>query len=901
MIQNNLKHVSSYFTDMQIDYLNLLICNKIQDKLTKLPMEYYDDYEQYNNLTQVNDEALNRSVSIIENISLLVQYIVGLFGIIGILWSFNKMIMGISILSYIPVFFINVKIAESLYAIYKSRIEKLRLVESLKKLSISYENIKEIKIYKLGYYIKDKISDIYKNYIWEDKIIRKNNIKKRISVNVLQNFFSYAIKIYIVLYSVSKKLSIGQLTMYINATDNLQLNVGSILNIFSELHKDLLYIDKFFKLLEMESVKEQRKREIPDLSQSTIIFHNVSFRYPNSDRYILKDINFSIKYGLSYLLVGLNGSGKTTLVKLLCGLYKPTNGEILLNGINLFEYNLDSYRNKIGTVFQDFIKYPLSVRENIRVGDFEKDSEKEIITAAVNSGASDFIQYLKNKYNTILQNEWTEGTEISLGQWQKVAISRALYAQADFLIMDEPTASLDAQAENELYTKIKTIIKEKTCLVISHRFSTAKIVDKIMVLEQGKIVEEGSFDMLIKKKEDFPIYLNYNRRNTKKMKIHEFSYDNKIISKIVYMDNNEKECLMGTLVVNIGALYDDKFKGAAHLLEHQLLSFDRIPDDNKHRYYSVRGITNEYATIYRIKTRSGYEDIEELIKIIRNIISGNYLSINKFEMIKDDVIVEIDKLSEDVFNQYKYKSLYSIRNNLGYKAPLGSRNDILQMQYSDIVEFYRTNYMKANIAIYITGDVKNIQYTNELLQNYIASIRKDEWKGNNTLVDSVVGEGDFLFRKSNQEYEYYIMRKSVGSIKERCIEDILFIIFENKFSECWEIPIIDVACYREYGMGVSYIKICIKCAYEVNMEKSTMKNILCNIIDIGLSGYFEIVKENYIFYLETQLELDIEFVVDELVNNFIYNEAVFLPEKYLKELDNLTSEELKAWAVKMRL
>lgn len=506
--QNIIKLIANYFKDLQVDFLNLFICNKVQSKLIELEMDYYDNHEQYNNLTQINEDALNKSISIVENISLMLQYLVSIFGIANMLWKFNSILIILSIISYIPAFLISIKITENLYLIYESRVEKLRLVECLKKLSIHYENIKEIKIYSLGKYIKDKIIDIYKSYIQEDKIIRKGNLQKKIGANILQYILSYGIKLYIIVNAIILKLSIGSLTMYINATDNFQQNIGDLLCAFSELHKDILYVNKFLEFIGSEENVQNNKKIRMDMCSISIKFEHVYFKYPNSNVYILEDINFEIKSGVSYLLVGLNGSGKTTLVKLLCGLYKPSQGNIFLNGRNIFEYDLEEYRKKIGVVFQDFIKFPLSVKENIQVGNYENNSETRLINSAISSGASEFIYNLKNRYDTILQNEWNDGTEISLGQWQKIAISRALYANPDFLIMDEPTASIDAQAENDLYNKIRTIIENKTCLIISHRFSTATIVDRIMVLEKGRIVEEGTFTELLNMNGSFAYLFN---------------------------------------------------------------------------------------------------------------------------------------------------------------------------------------------------------------------------------------------------------------------------------------------------------------------------------------------------------------------------------------------------------
>ena len=236
----------------------------------------------------------------------------------------------------------------------------------------------------------------------------------------------------------------------------------------------------------------------------SIEFCHVYFKYPNTEKYILENINFRIENKKSYLLVGLNGAGKTTLIKLLCGLYEPTKGEILLNGINIEKYKKEDVNELFTAVFQDYIRYPLDIESNIKISNIEKwDNNSRMIYLVKKFGLENMIRELPYKYKTRLLNEWKDSTELSGGQWQKLAICRGLFSEAPVLIMDEPTAALDPQAENDLMNNIKEISDDRVCIIISHRYTTATTVNEIMVLENKTIQEKGTFNQLMSKRGAF--------------------------------------------------------------------------------------------------------------------------------------------------------------------------------------------------------------------------------------------------------------------------------------------------------------------------------------------------------------------------------------------------------------
>lgn len=297
-------------------------------------------------------------------------------------------------------------------------------------------------------------------------------------------------------------MTIGDWTLYISAIDNFKNSISGVLSVITTIYEDGLYVNNFFDLMKLDTENNAALKF--NTCFKKIVFENVWFKYPETDQYIIKGIDLEIEKGKNYAIVGLNGSGKTTILKLLLRLYVPTKGRILVDDADIMDIQEDDYYNYVAAVFQDYIKYPVTVRENIALGDINRlDDEYHIKEAAKKSGIYSYISSLKNEFNTQLQMEWTNATELSLGQWQKLAISRALFKNAMIVILDEPTASLDPIAEAEISDNIRTLMEGKTCILIAHRFSTVKLVDNIYVLKDGNIEEFGSHDELMEKNGEY--------------------------------------------------------------------------------------------------------------------------------------------------------------------------------------------------------------------------------------------------------------------------------------------------------------------------------------------------------------------------------------------------------------
>jgi ATP-binding cassette subfamily B protein/ATP-binding cassette subfamily C protein len=383
--------------------------------------------------------------------------------------------------------------------VFNSRFEKIRFAKHLKSLCIKYDNIKELKIFNATNFIKQKILEIYTSNIQQDKKIRKNFLVQTSLFDSIDNLFSYIIKGIVIYISFVKCLTIGSVITYIQGVDVLKGAMKNIMSMITKTYEDSLYMQNYFSLLSIKTESEDGKKEF-ETDFKRIEFINVSFQYPETKQYVLKNINFTFEVDKTYALVGLNGSGKTTLIKLLLNLYEVSSGEILIDGINIGNIKRSSLYKNVSAIFQDFIKYPFDVRTNITIGNENLNQDDKFINQVVDfAGAKDFIDNLPEHYDTKLQKEWSNSLDLSLGQWQKLAIARAAIRQASILILDEPTASIDAVTEYEIFNNFKFLKRNKLCILVTHRFSNIKIVDEILVLEDGMLKETGTHDALIKK------------------------------------------------------------------------------------------------------------------------------------------------------------------------------------------------------------------------------------------------------------------------------------------------------------------------------------------------------------------------------------------------------------------
>lgn len=507
ILQDLLTEVCAYYKNILSTCTNKNITQNVLNKISKMELEKYDDVSFYDKLKKVNEESTARTMSLLNSVEMLVKGISVAVSTAVILFRFNPLFMILCIIISIPNLIINMKIAIMQYSVYCERFENKRYIDSIKNLITAHENVKEIKIYNSTPYFVSYILNSYKKYIEEDKKIRKKFVLESFSMESLGNILIYFLKAIVCYEIVMQKMSIGSLTLYFSSIDNFRSAMANIINVMSSMFEDGLYVQSYFELMkDTETTKESGRRKKFISEFHNIRFENVWFSYPGTQDYVLKDINFVINRGKNYAIVGLNGSGKTTLLKLLLRLYKPTKGTIYIDEIDINEIDIDSYYKEISVVFQDFIKYPLTIKDNIGLGNIsEMNNLEKINEAAAQGGILEFVNSLPMGMETHLQKEWSNSVELSLGQWQKVAISRAFFKNGQIMILDEPTASLDPMAERDLFQKVKDLTYEKTCVLIAHRFSTVRLADVIYVMKNGEIIESGSHNQLINKNGEYAL------------------------------------------------------------------------------------------------------------------------------------------------------------------------------------------------------------------------------------------------------------------------------------------------------------------------------------------------------------------------------------------------------------
>lgn len=363
---------------------------------------------------------------------------------------------------------------------------------------------KEVAIFKNGPSLLKKVKDAQATYY---RKFSKASYK-RLFILLLSGFFQIGVFMVTQAFNLAAvmagKLSIGQFTIFFQQTFHLGISAEGILDNYSSMNMRTKYIDQYFELLQYPNAISSTKepKPLPQKERPLVVeFKNVSFTYPQSQRPILKNFNLTIKSGEKIALVGENGAGKSTIIKLLLRFYDVTEGTITVNGTNIKELDLGAWQGRIGALFQDFIKYQFTLKENVIYGAVEKQNDlKAIHDALAKSGANNFLHTLPKGMEQVVGKTFENGVDLSGGQWQKLALARAFFRDAPILILDEPTSAIDAKAEYEIFEKVQQLQKDKTVIIISHRFSTVRNADRILVLDEGKIIEEGNHETLMKKK-----------------------------------------------------------------------------------------------------------------------------------------------------------------------------------------------------------------------------------------------------------------------------------------------------------------------------------------------------------------------------------------------------------------
>jgi ATP-binding cassette subfamily B protein len=475
--------------------VNVMILEKAQT----LELTQFEDSEFYDKLTRARREASSRPLSLVMRTFGLGQNGVSLISYGVLLVQFSPWAVLVLMLAGLPSFFAEAKFSGDAFRLFRWRSPETRMQMYLETVLAREDHAKEVKLFGLGPLLMDRYREIFHRLYREDRALTIRRDSWGFGLGLIGTLALYGAYAWIATTAVLGRITIGQMTMYLMLFRQGQAAVSAILSAISGMYEDNLYLSTLYDFLETP-VPERRAGTVRGpRPEDGVRFEAVSFTYPGSSRPALVDIDLHIRPGESLALVGENGSGKTTLIKLLTRLYSPDQGRILLDGMDLEQWDEEALRQRIGVIFQDFARYQLLVGENIGAGDVRYFEDQKRWQEAARMGmAAPIVEGLPSGYETQLGRWFKDGQELSGGQWQKIALSRAfMRSGADILVLDEPTAAMDAAAEATVFEHFRRLTSQRIAILISHRFSTVRMADQIVVIQDGRIIERGSHESLM--------------------------------------------------------------------------------------------------------------------------------------------------------------------------------------------------------------------------------------------------------------------------------------------------------------------------------------------------------------------------------------------------------------------
>jgi ATP-binding cassette subfamily B protein len=473
----------------------------VMEKAAGLDLAFYEDPASYDLLRRAQTDSINRPVMMISTAFGLVQTALTFISMIALLVVVSPLLALLALLSPIPAFIADTRYGWRGYNIARWGSRLLRRMNYLVTLLTTDSYAKEVKLFGLGRYFIDRYRLIGETYYGSQ---RRQVVRRYLIGFLWGNLSTIATSVtylYVALQAIAGRLTLGDLTLYTAAAQSVQSSIQGILSGFSGMYEHNLYLSNLFELMETKTVLPVRARPIPVATplRGEIRFEHVSFAYPDAKDNALTDLSFTVSPGETIAIVGRNGAGKTTLFKLICRLYDPIGGRILIDDVDLRDYDPAELRAQIGGMFQDYVTYQATAAENIGLGNLRALTDRDaVVKASRQAGSNSLIDGLPQGYDTALGKWFDAGVNLSGGEWQKVALARAFMRDARILLLDEPTSALDAQAEYELFERLRSLTRGRTAVYISHRFSTVRRADRILFLEHGRLVEQGTHEQLMR-------------------------------------------------------------------------------------------------------------------------------------------------------------------------------------------------------------------------------------------------------------------------------------------------------------------------------------------------------------------------------------------------------------------
>jgi ATP-binding cassette subfamily B protein len=489
--------------DLLRDKLTFRITGQLIDKASTLDLALFEDPKQQDALQRAWQEANIRPLVMLQEVFQLLRNSITLVTLIGLIVRLSPWFVVVLLATSVPGLYLQTRVGAVGFDVLSARAPASRRLSYYGHVLTSSWYVKEIKLYGVANILRERYRALLTTFNRENRRLSFRRGNTNAALQVVAQLGYYGMYFAVVVRAIGGRVTLGDLSMYASILMQAPVAGQALMRGLGRLYEQNLFIGNLFHFLALQPNMSAKGREAPAVLEHGIEFRHVTFRYPGAERDALHDVSFSIRPGEKVAVVGENGAGKTTLIKLLARLYDPTAGSITLDNIDLRDIAPASLQSRIGVIFQDFVRYQLSARENIGFGDVAALLDPgRVEAAAQKSGADEFLSGLPEKYDTMLGRsfEGPDGRanfEPSLGQWQRIALARAFMRDGPLLILDEPTASLDANAEYQVYTRFGALAEGKTSILISHRFSTVRMADRVLVLEGGRLVEQGTHAELL--------------------------------------------------------------------------------------------------------------------------------------------------------------------------------------------------------------------------------------------------------------------------------------------------------------------------------------------------------------------------------------------------------------------
>lgn len=472
---------------------------QIMQHASTLDLQQFEDPDFFDKMQRARRQTMGR-VALLSQTLTMGQQAITLLSLLAALVAFNAWLLLILVVAILPSFLGETAYAGIAYSFMFQWTQQRRELDYYRWVASELAPAKEIKLFGLADHFIGKYAELADDYVKENRRVATHRAVTGATLTSLSTLAYYVAVAVIVYQTVVGAITIGTLTFLMGSFQRSRGLINSILSSIAQSYETGLNLKDLFDFLEMKPRigGTPGGRPMPDVIREGFVFEGVGFRYPGSEEWAVRDVSFSIGPGERVALVGENGAGKTTLVKLLTRLYDPSEGRILLEGVDLRKYDLDALRRAVGVIFQDFFRYDLTAHENIAVGWIEgRHDRPRIVDSAEKSLAADVVRRLERGYDHMLGRRFDGGADLSGGEWQKIALARAYMRDAQLLVLDEPTAALDARAEYQVFQRFSELTAGKMAVLISHRFSTVRMADRILVLEGGRVVEDGSHAQLV--------------------------------------------------------------------------------------------------------------------------------------------------------------------------------------------------------------------------------------------------------------------------------------------------------------------------------------------------------------------------------------------------------------------